>query len=120
MNASSADLPRLFDRALLRDRQSRAARQGAEAFLLDRVAEDMAERQQVVLREFNDGIDPARGDQVRAALTRNVRQSRAAALPVSDTEPLALASASLYLVVSALALQFVNDLPGARRKSAAP
>ena len=113
MNASSADLPRLFDRALLRDRQSRAARQGAEAFLLDRVAEDMAERQQVVLREFNDGIDLGTpGDQVRAALTRNVRQLRAAALPVSDTEPLALASASLNLVVSALALQFVNDLPG--------
>lgn len=113
MNASSADLPRLFDRALLRDRQSRAARQGAEAFLLDRVAEDMAERQQVVLREFNDGIDLGTpGDQVRAALTRNVRQLRAAALPVSDTEPLALASASLDLVVSALALQFVNDLPG--------
>lgn len=113
MNASSADLPRLFDRALLRDRQSRAARQGAEAFLLDRVAEDMAERQQAVLREFNDGIDLGTpGDQVRAALTRNVRQLRAAALPVSDTEPLALASASLDLVVSALALQFVNDLPG--------
>ena len=113
MNASSADLPRLFDRALLRDRQSRAARQGAEAFLLDRVAEDLAERQQVVLREFNDGIDLGTpGDQVRAALTRNVRQLRAAALPVSDTEPLALASASLDLVVSALALQFVNDLPG--------
>lgn len=113
MNASSADLPRLFDRALLSDRQSRAARQGAEAFLLDRVAEDMAERQQVVLREFNDGIDLGTpGDQVRAALTRNVRQLRAAALPVSDTEPLALASASLDLVVSALALQFVNDLPG--------
>ena len=113
MNASSADLPRLFDRALLRDRQSRAARQGAEAFLLDRVAEDMAERQQVVLREFNDGIDLGTpGDQVRAALTRNVRQLRAAGLPVSDTEPLALASASLDLVVSALALQFVNDLPG--------
>ena len=113
MNASSADLPRLFDRALLSDRQSRAARQGAEAFLLDRVAEDMAERQQAVLREFNDGIDLGTpGDQVRAALTRNVRQLRAAALPVSDTEPLALASASLDLVVSALALQFVNDLPG--------
>jgi SAM-dependent methyltransferase len=112
MNASSADLPRLFDRALLRDRQA-VPRGRVPAFLLDRVAEDMAERQQAVLREFNDGIDLGTpGDQVRAALTRNVRQLRAAALPVSDTEPLALASASLDLVVSALALQFVNDLPG--------
>jgi SAM-dependent methyltransferase len=111
MNASSADLPRLFDRALLSDRQA-VPRGRVPAFLLDRVAEDMAERQQVVLREFNDGIDLGTpGDQVRAALTRNVRQLRAAALPVSDAAAGA-GIASLDLVVSALALQFVNDLPG--------
>ena len=114
MTSSPNDLPpRLFDRALLRDRQGRAARQGAEAFLLDRVAEDMAERQQAVLREFADGIDLGTpGDQVRVALAGNIRQLRAVALPVADTEPLALATASADLVVSALALQFVNDLPG--------
>ncbi len=113
MNSSPPDLPRLFDRALLRDRQSRAARQGVEAFLLERVAEDMAERQQAVLREFSDGVDLGTpGDQARAVLSAHVRQLRAATLPVSDTEPLALTPASLDLVVSALALQFVNDLPG--------
>lgn len=114
MTSSPNDLPpRLFDRALLRDRQGRAARQGAESFLLDRVAEDMAERQQAVLREFADGIDLGTpGDQVRVVLAGNVRQLRAVALPVADTEPLALATASADLVVSALALQFVNDLPG--------
>jgi SAM-dependent methyltransferase len=37
---------------------------------------------------------------------------RAVALPVSDTEPLALAPDSIDLAVSSLALQFVNDLPG--------
>lgn len=105
--------PRLFDRALLRDRQDRAAQQGAALFLLDRVAEDMAERQQAVLREFSDGADLGTpGGHVRAMLARNVGQLRAVALPVSETEPLALTPASCDLVVSALALQFVNDLPG--------
>lgn len=113
MSALPTDLPRLFDRALLRDRQSRAARQGAESFLLDRIAEDMAERQQAVLREFADGVDlGSPGDQVRTALADNVRSLRALALPIVDSEPLALAPASVDLVVSALALQFVNDLPG--------
>lgn len=113
MSALSTDLPRLFDRALLRDRQRRAARQGAESFLLDRIAEDVAERQQAVLREFADGIDlGSPGDQVRTALADNVRSMRALALPIMDSEPLELAPASVDLVVSALALQFVNDLPG--------
>lgn len=114
MTSSPNDMPpRLFDRALLRDRQTRAVRLGPASFLLDRVAEDMAERQQAVLREFSDGIDlGTSGDQVHNVLRGSVRQLRAVALPVSDTEPLALAPASVDLVVSALALQFVNDLPG--------
>ncbi len=114
MTSSPNDTPpRLFDRAILRGRQNRALRQGAASFLLDRVAEDMAERQQAVLREFTDGIDLGTpGDQVRAALMGSVRQLREVVLPLSDTEPLALAPASVDLAVSALALQFVNDLPG--------
>ncbi|MCR6733922.1 MAG: methyltransferase domain-containing protein [Afipia sp.] len=105
--------PRLFDRALLRARQDRAARLGPAAFLLDRVAEDMAERQHAVLREFSDGIDVGTpGDQVRAALSGRVQRLRAMALPVSDTEPLALEPGSVDLAVSALALHLVNDLPG--------
>jgi SAM-dependent methyltransferase len=114
MTSSPNDMPpRLFDRALLRDRQTRASRQGAAPFLLARVAEDMAERQQAVLRKFSDGIDLGTpGDQVRAVLAGSVGRLREVALPVSDSEPLALVPASVDLVVSALALQFVNDLPG--------
>jgi SAM-dependent methyltransferase len=105
--------PRLFDRALLRARQHRAMVLGPETFLLDRVAEDMAERQQAVLREFSNGVDLGTpGDQLRAALSGRVRMLRVAALPVSDAEPLALEPASIDLLVSALALHFVNDLPG--------
>jgi len=114
MTSSPNDMPpRLFDRALLRDRQTRASRQGAAPFLLACVAEDMAERQQAVLRKFSDGIDLGTpGDQVRAVLAGSVGRLREVALPVSDSEPLALVPASVDLVVSALALQFVNDLPG--------
>lgn len=105
--------PRLFDRALLGDRLRRAARLGPAAFLLDRVAEDLAERLHAVLREFSNGIDLGTpGDQVRDAVGAGVRQLAAVALPVSDSEPLPLAPQSVDLVVSALALQLVNDLPG--------
>lgn len=105
--------PRLFDRALLRARQDRAVRLGSASFLLDRVAEDMSERQHAVLREFSDGADLGTpGDQVRAALSERVRGLHAVSLPVSDAEPLALAPGSIDLAVSALALHVVNDLPG--------
>jgi SAM-dependent methyltransferase len=106
--------PRLFDRALLRVRQHRAARLGPAAFLLDRVAEDLAERQHAVLREFSNGVDVGTpGDQVHGALGERVGRLHAVALPVSDAEPLALEPGSVDLAVSALALQAVNDLPGA-------
>jgi SAM-dependent methyltransferase len=86
---------------------------GPATFLLDRVAEDMAERQQAVLREFSEGVDiGTSGDQVRDALTGGVSHMRAVALPISESEPLALAPGAIDLAVSALALQYVNDLPG--------
>jgi hypothetical protein len=49
--------PILFDRALLRARQSRALRSGGATFLLDRVAENIAERLHAVLREFKMAAD---------------------------------------------------------------
>jgi SAM-dependent methyltransferase len=105
--------PILFDRALLRARQQRAERQGAATFLLDRVAEDMAERLHAVLREFTVGADiGTSGDQVRNALAKRVGQLTRIDLSDSESEPLPLAPQSIDLAVSALALQFVNDLPG--------
>jgi len=111
MTASPA--PILFDRALLRTRQRRAERLGAATFLLDRVAEEMAERLQVVVREFADAVDvgtPA--DAVRDALAGRVSRLAHVDLPDSEFEPLPISSESLDLAVSALAFQFVNDLPG--------
>ncbi|HEV7407668.1 MAG TPA: methyltransferase domain-containing protein [Bradyrhizobium sp.] len=105
--------PVLFDRALLRARQDRAAQQGAATFLLDRVAEDMAERLHGVLREFTSAADiGTTGAQLRNALAGRVGQVEHVDLPDRESSPLPLAPESIDLAVSGLALQFVNDLPG--------
>jgi SAM-dependent methyltransferase len=105
--------PVLFDRGLLRTRQDRARRLGPASFLLDRVAEDMAERLDAVLRQFKHAADiGTAADQVRLALAGRVEQLERIDLPALKTEALPLQPQSLDLAVSALALQFVNDLPG--------
>jgi SAM-dependent methyltransferase len=105
--------PVLFDRALLRARQERALRSEPATFLLDRVTEDMAERLRAVLREFKDAADVGTAsDQVRNALAGRIEHLACVDLPDVESEPLPLPPESLDLVISALAFQFVNDLPG--------
>jgi SAM-dependent methyltransferase len=105
--------PILFDRALLRARQSRALQSGPATFLLDRVAEDLAERLHAVLREFKMAADiGTAGGQIRDAVAGRMDKIARIDLPDIESEPLPLAPESLDLVVSALAFQFVNDLPG--------
>src|SRR5579863_8447173 len=53
----SAATPVLIDRALLRARRRRALRLGPASFLIDRVAEDLADRLAAVLRAFPCGLD---------------------------------------------------------------
>ena len=118
--------PRVFDRLLLRQRRHRARALGAATFLIDRVAEDMGDRLAAVLRRFDLAVDlGSPTEAVRRMLGARagaivavdaVRQHLAghAGLKVAaDEEALPFADASLDLVVSALALQAVNDLPGA-------
>jgi SAM-dependent methyltransferase len=122
--------PMIFDRALIRRRQRRAAALGPATFLLDRVAADLAERLQAVLRHFDVAVDLGTpGEAVRTALvgsrsigaivatsavpTLAVRSNQMERLVVADEEALPFRDASLDLVVSALALQLVNDVPGA-------
>jgi SAM-dependent methyltransferase len=110
---NSSSTPVLFNRALLRERWQRALRGGPATFLLDRVAEDIAERLHAVLREFKAAADIGTpGDQVSAALTGRADQLARIDLPDLESEPLPLEPESLDLAVSALAFQFVNDLPG--------
>jgi SAM-dependent methyltransferase len=105
--------PKLFDRALLRARQRRALRGEPATFLLDRVVEDMEERLRAVLRDFADVADiwtPA--ETLRGRLVNRFKSFTQVSLDDSGQEILPLHPESLDLVVSALAFQFVNDLPG--------
>jgi SAM-dependent methyltransferase len=105
--------PILFDRALLAKRQRRAARLGPATFLLDRVGEDMAERLHAVTRDFVRAADlwtPADG--LQRALAGRLPSLAHVTGDGQGNEVLSFAPESLDLVVSALALHFVNDLPG--------
>jgi len=122
--------PVLFDRALLRSRQRRALTLAPSGFLLDRVAEDAADRIGAVLRRFELALDLGTpGDALRRALIasrkvgtviaadalvdRVARHDDASTVTVvCDEEALPFRDASLDLVTSGLSLQFVNDLPG--------
>jgi SAM-dependent methyltransferase len=120
--------PLIFDRPLLRARHRRAFAAGPETFLLDRVAADLAERLGTVLRRFDLVLDlgtpgealrsalaaiPSVGSVISARATLPEGQARASNFVVADEEALPFGSAAFDLVVSALSLQFVNDLPGA-------
>jgi SAM-dependent methyltransferase len=122
-----AEGPAIFDRALIRRRRRRAMARGPASFLLDRVADDLADRLAAVLRRFDLALDLGTpGEAVRTALAALgsvgaiVRASAAPDDPArrperfvaADEEALPFRDGSLDLVVSALALQFVNDLPG--------
>ena len=116
--------PNIFDRHLLRVRQRRARRLTPATFLLDRVAADLGDRLSAVLRKFDVAVDLGTpSDAVRRVLAANNNISTIVAAGLdgdedglrvtADEETLPFAERSLDLVVSALALQFVNDLPGA-------
>jgi SAM-dependent methyltransferase len=113
MAPSSTTAPKLFDRGLLRIRQNRAAKQGPATFLLDRVTDDMEERLHAVLRDFADVAEIwTPGTVLRTPSRDRFKSVTQIGLDDSEQETLPLQPESLDLVVSALAFQFVNDLPG--------
>ncbi len=106
--------PRLFDHALLKRRLARADR--AANFLLAHAADDLAERLAPVLRPFPAIADICTpGADFRDTLQRLRPDSAiaAASLPDSEHEVLDSALKDQNLIVSGLALQHANDLPGA-------
>ncbi|MFN0264779.1 methyltransferase domain-containing protein [Tepidamorphus sp. 3E244] len=118
----------LFDRDLLLARRLRAHPNLPDAdFLLRRTADDIGERLDATMREFPLAVDlSARGGFMSATLRQQERVGtviaceRAATLLggarpaiVCDDELPPFAPASLDLVVSSMALHWVNDLPGA-------
>jgi SAM-dependent methyltransferase len=107
--------PAIFDRKMLRTHLKRARALGAETFLLDRVADELGERLSVVLRKFECAADIGTPtDALRRVLAASGKVSTVAGADnvAIDEEALPFADGSLDLVVSALSLQFVNDLPG--------
>ena len=116
--------PVIFDRRLLRVRRARAAALDPAIFLIERVADDLAARLSAVLRTFdlavdigtpNDAVRRRLADRVGAIvavdpIAGHIAGERLAV--VADEETLPFRDGSIDLAVSALALQFVNDLPG--------
>jgi len=124
--------PRLFDRALHRQRLDRAAPgYGAADFLKARAAADAVERLESIMRSFPLAVDlGARNGAFAAALAQSEARARVGALieadlsarmlagregmrVQADEERLPFADESLDLVVSTLSLHWTNDLVGA-------
>lgn len=117
----------VFDRSLLRRRRARVAAQAETSdFLHAAVARDIAERLTLVSRSFDVAVDlgthtgrlaaalattPSVGTVIRTDTVPAYVAGKAQAV-VCDEEALPFADGSLDLVASALALQWVNDLPG--------
>ena len=124
--------PQIFDRGLINRRLDRAwarARAGSQAdFLLARAAEDLRDRLSLVKRRFalaadfgspgpHGAVALASGGQadcvIRVAPTQTSLGTGDFLPAVGDLERLPAADGRLDLAVSLLALQTVNDLPGA-------
>jgi SAM-dependent methyltransferase len=116
----------IFDRTLQRRRLARALGSGPAAFLLDRAADEICDRLGAVKRRFAGIADIGTPlPQLAARLAKDEASvARLAPLPgalgapfllrvVGDEELLPFKAGSFDLAVSALALQNVNDLPGA-------
>jgi SAM-dependent methyltransferase len=120
------ETPSIFDRRILRTRRWRAAGLGAATFLVDRVAGDLGERLSAVLRRFDLAADLGTptaalrrvlAGKVETLIAVDALAAELAADPglkvAADLEALPFRDGALDLAVSALALQDVNDLPGA-------
>jgi SAM-dependent methyltransferase len=121
--------PQIFDRRLHRQRLARAMRaQSGADFLSLRVAEDLAERLEAINRRFDLAVDlGARDGAFAAALgagsaaekigllieAPEARGRRPEGALIADAEQAPFAEGSLSLIVSRLALHWVNDLVGA-------
>jgi SAM-dependent methyltransferase len=124
--------PRVFDRDLINRRLDRAwarhSSDGRADFLLARAAQDLGERLSLVKRRFaaaadfgspgpHGAIELASGGQVdsvvRIAPTRASLGTGDFLSAIGDLERLPVGDGRLDLAVSLLALQAVNDLPGA-------
>jgi len=110
--------PQIFDRGLLHARLRRALAGNAPDFLLARAADDLLDRLLTVKRDFPRSLDLSAPTPhfaqaiVASGRAAPLRASRLGGAVMADVEALPFAQASFDLVVSGMALQWVNDLPG--------
>ena len=114
--------PRIFDTARVRRNLARA-REEQSAFLTKSIAEEVAQRMSLVLRDFEKVLVHGIGaDETATRLNasgrfRNILRAGSRPGPsvdlVFDPEALPIAPGKLDCLVSVLTLQSVNDLPGA-------
>ncbi len=115
----------LFDRSLLKAHRNRAAAAFSDhASLKERVAQDLANRLNLIRRSFHHCVDLGghTGQLARALegiplITTDVSEAMVTQAPtplkvVLDEEALPFAVNSLDLIISALSLHWVNDIPG--------
>jgi len=117
--------PEIFDRARWRRRRDRALPGFASCdFLFERMADDIADRLDLVKRDFALALDigAAAGGLVRRLQARGIRTiacdpgfaaARALGGVQCDADRLPFADGSFDLIVSAGLLDGINDLPGA-------
>lgn len=105
-------VPRIFDRKTYAARRARARAN----FIAAEVGENLSERLGAVNRRFAKALDLSSRDQVFAAIApfaeHWTRTSLSGGALVVDEEALPFAAGTFDLVVSALSLHAVNDLPG--------
>lgn len=117
--------PLVFDNALLRTRRSRASRR-SKSFLMERAAQDAAERMCDINRQFENALIIGAPDFVETLLTNlpsskrplnhttcydTIELTQAQTIAADDNLP--FDPGTFDLIISGLSLHTVNDLPGA-------
>jgi NADH dehydrogenase [ubiquinone] 1 alpha subcomplex assembly factor 5 len=119
----------IFDRRAVRQHRERAARLGSAEFLFDEAAERLAERLDDIKRGFSRVLvlGARRGSMARILSSRTgidllvevddalgfLQRPEPTARVLAEAEALPFAAEAFDLVMSPLALHWINDLPGA-------
>lgn len=115
-----SNTPAIFDTGLIRERLDRVTARGAEVFLAEHAANELAERLALVLRNFQTiatiGASHGALSQALAPIlspdTTVISLDPADCKAVAGLDALPLRNGSFDLITSVWNLGFVNDLPG--------